>query len=51
MENLNVLGKIQKSKKLSIPIEKEVIKIDKHGNQNLVIISYKIKFTDSARFY
>ena len=49
-ENLNVLAKIQKSTKLSIPVEKEVIKIDKNGNQSVVTISYKRQFIDSERF-
>ena len=47
--NLNVLEKIQKST-FSVPIEKEVTKIDKDGNENVVNISYKIKLIDSARF-
>ena len=42
-KNLNVLGKIQKSKNFSIPIEKEVIKIDKDGNKSVITISYKKK--------
>ena len=48
---MNVLGKIQKSTKfISIPIEKEVTKIGKDGNESVVTISFKIKFIDSARF-
>ena len=34
----------------SIPIEKEVTKIDRDGNESVVTISYKIKLIDSARF-
>ena len=34
----------------SIPIEKEVIKIDKDGNESVVTISHKIKFIDSTGF-
>ena len=34
----------------SIPIEKEVIKIDKGGNESVVTISHKIKFIDSTGF-
>ena len=50
-ENLNVLGKnTGKYKIFSVPIKKEVKKINKDGNQNVVTISYKIKFIDSARF-
>ena len=33
-----------------VPIEKEVIKIDKDGNENVISISYKIKFIDKPRF-
>ena len=31
-------------------IEKEVMKVDKDDNESVVTISYKIKFTDIARF-
>ena len=37
-------------KTFSVPIEKEVTKIDKDENESVVTISYKIKFIDSARF-
>ena len=40
----------EKYKTFSVPIEKEVTKIDKDGNESVVTISYKIKFIDSARF-
>ena len=40
------MGQIQKG--FSVPIE--VTKIDKDGNENVISISYKIKFIDSARF-
>ena len=33
-----------------IPIEKETRKIDKDGNEDIITISYKIKFIDSGRF-
>ena len=33
----------------SVPIEKEVTKIDKYGNGSVVTISYKLIFIDSAR--
>ena len=47
---MNVLRKMQKSTKhFSIPIEKEVIKIDKDGNEIVITISFKIKFIDNAR--
>ena len=34
----------------SMPIKKEIIKIDKDGNDKMTKISYKIKFIDSFRF-
>ena len=38
--NLNVLGKIQKSTNFFlVSIEKEVIKVDKKGNENIITIS------------
>ena len=37
-------------KTVSVPIEKEVLEIDKDGNESVVTISYKTKFIDSARF-
>ena len=40
----------EKYKTFSVPIEKEVTKIDKDGNESVVTTSYKIKFIDSARF-
>ena len=40
----------EKFKTFSIPIEKEITKIDKDGNKSVVTISYKIKFVGSARF-
>ena len=50
-KNLKFLGKIQKrTNLLFVPIEKEVLKIDKDGNESVVTISYKIKFIDIARF-
>ena len=41
--------KYRKYKTFSVPIEKDVTKIDKDGNESVVIISYKVKFIDSAR--
>ena len=50
-ENLNVSEKIKKKyKAFSFPIEKEVIKTDKDGNEIVVTISYKTKFIDGERF-
>ena len=49
-ESLNVIGKILKVQNISAPIEKEVTEINKDGNESVAIISYKIKFIDSARF-
>ena len=40
----------EKYKMLPIPIGKEVIKIDKDGNESVASKSYKIKFLDSVRF-
>ena len=37
-------------KTFSVPIVKEVTKIDKDGNKSAITISYKIKFIDSVRF-
>ena len=36
----------EKHKIFSVPIEKEVTKIDKDGNESVVTISYKIKFIE-----
>ena len=40
----------EKYKTFSVPIEKEITKIDKDGNESVVTISYKMKFVDTARF-
>ena len=40
----------EKYKNLFIPIEKEVTKVDKEVNENIITISYKIKLIDSVRF-
>ena len=37
-------------KSFSVPIKKEVIKIDKDGKKSVETVSYKIKFTDSMKF-
>ena len=37
-------------KSFSVTTEKEVTKFDKEGNENIIILSYKIKFINSARF-
>ena len=48
---MNILEKTQKCKKLfSIPIEKGVTKIDKDVNESVVIIYYKVKILQRARF-
>ena len=47
-KNLNVLGKIQKST-FSVPIEKEVTKIEKDVNESVGTISYKKQYIGSAR--
>ena len=43
-------GKHKKYETLSFPIEKEFTIINKDSNESFIIISYKIKFIDSARF-
>ena len=40
----------EKYKNFSAPIEKEVTKAVKEGEENIIIISYKIKYIHSARF-
>ena len=40
----------EKHKTFSVPIEKEVATIDMKRHENIITISYKIKFIDSARF-
>ena len=40
----------EKHKTFPVPVEKEVINIDKDDNESVVTISYKIKFIDCARF-
>ena len=43
-------GNQRKVKTFPVSIEKEVIKIYEDGNESAITVSYKIKFTDSARF-
>ena len=40
----------EKNITFSVPINMEIIKRDKSGNEKIMEISYKIKFTDSFRF-
>ena len=40
----------EKHKTFSVPIEKEIGKIEKDGTEDITSVSYKIKFVDSARF-
>ena len=42
--------KYRKVQNFSVPIKKEVTKIDKDGSESVVTISYKVTFIDSARF-
>ena len=44
------LGKYRKVENFSVSLEKEVTKFNKDGNESVVVISYKMKFVDSARF-
>ena len=45
-----LVEKTEKYKTFSVSIEKEVIKVDKEENENIIKISYKIKFIDIAKF-
>ena len=52
-DNLNVWEKMQKNILLitfSVPIKKQITKIEKDGDDKIVNISYKIKLIDSFRF-
>ena len=40
----------EKYKIFSLWIENEIIKVNKDGNEDILTISHKIKFIDSARF-
>ena len=40
----------EKYKAFSVPVKKEIIKIEQDGNESVVNISYKINVIDSARF-
>ena len=40
----------ENSKTFSVPIKKEITKIDKDGNESVVNLSYKTKFINSASF-
>ena len=40
----------EKHKTFSVPIEKEITKVDKDGNESVVPLSFNIEFIDSARF-
>ena len=44
------LGENTEKVTFSVVIKKEIKKIDEDGNENIVTISYKITFIDSARF-
>ena len=49
--NLNVLGKkLKNTKPFLFQYKKVVTNIDKDGNESIEIISYKIKFINSAKF-
>ena len=41
----------EKYKTFSFPIEKEIRKVDQDGRKDIMTISYKIKFTNSAKVY
>ena len=40
----------EKYKAFSLPIEKEMTKTDKDGNESVITIHYKIRFINNARF-
>ena len=42
--------KCRKVQIFSVSVEKEITKIDKHGNETVITISSEIKIIDSARF-
>ena len=42
--------KPRKVKHFFVPVKKDIIKIDKDGNETVKTLSYKIKFIDSGRF-
>ena len=49
-EQFECLGEnTEKYKTFSVPIEKEKRKVDKDCNEDIITISYKIKYIDSAR--
>ena len=48
-DDLNILRKTEMYKTFSVSIEREVIKIDKYGNESVATISYKTKVIDSAK--
>ena len=50
-EQFQCLGEnTEKYKTFSVPLEKEIINIDKDDNECVVTIFYKTKFIESARF-
>ena len=40
----------EKYETFSVPVGKEIRKVDKVGNEGITTVSYKIKFIDSAKF-
>ena len=42
--------KTEKYKTFSVPIKKKIRKVDKDGNEDMITISYRIKFIGSTRF-
>ena len=48
-DNLNVLVKVEKSTNVFLIIDKQVTKVDKEWNENIITISYKTNFIDRAR--
>ena len=50
IKNVFLVENTKKYKHFPIPIEIEVVQIDKDGNESIVTIFYKIKSIDSVRF-
>ena len=40
----------EKNITFSVPIQKEVAKIDKNGKENTITMFYRLQFMDSTRF-
>ena len=43
-------GKHRKSKTFSVPVEREIRKINKNGNEDTITIPFKTKFIHTVKF-